>query len=260
MIRRLGVVLAVASIFGNALPGAAVAQSFNSPQGQAAKGFGQFGGQGQGDRSDRWRNNQPFEALSTPYMVRTGAVIPAMMVTPIISDLPGQIIGQVSQNVYDSATGRHLLIPQGARLIGTYSSDVAYGQERVLFAWQRIVFPDGRALDIGAMPGADGRGASGASDQVNNHYVRIFGSALLLSLVSAGFKLALPDDRDTEGRRTRSQSLSESVAEQLGQTAGEAIRKNMNIAPTLEIRPGFRVNVMVVKDLEFPGPYRPFGK
>jgi type IV secretion system protein TrbI len=137
---------------------------------------------------------------------------------------------------------------------------VAYGQSRILCAWQRIVFPDARALDIGAMPGADGAGVAGLGDQVNNHYLRVFGSALLLSGITAGFKMALPDDSQaTVGQqRSLSKSVGDAVAENLGQTANEMIRKNMTIAPTLEVRAGFRINVMVVKDLEFDRPYRAF--
>jgi type IV secretion system protein TrbI len=228
---------------------------------QAAQGYQQFGN---GSGGDRWRNPGTMEGLRSAYTVRTGFVIPAIMLTPINSDLPGTIIGQVSQNVYDTATGAHLLIPQGAKLIGSYSSDVAFGQDRVLFAWQRIVFPDGRALDIGAMPGVDGAGAAGASDQVNNHYFRIFGGALLLSLVSAGFTIATPTTQPVVPGQTQSPSdaVSTALAQQLSATANEMIKKNMNIAPTLEVRPGFRVNVMVVKDLEFEGPYspRPFSR
>lgn len=221
----------------------------------AQKGFGQFGGQGGADRSERWRNNQPVERQRTPYTIRTGWVIPATLLTPINSDLPGQIVGQVSHDVYDTATGYHLLIPQGSRLVGVYSSEVAYGQERVLFAWQRIVFPDGRAHDIGAMPGTDGTGASGVADRVNRHYLRIFGSALLMSVVSAGFKIAVPDEGGDGYQKSRASTASEALAENLGGAAGEMIRKNMSIAPTLEIRPGMRVNVMVTKDLELPEPY-----
>ncbi len=104
-------------------------------------------------------------------------------------------MAQVAQNVYDTPTGKHLFIPQGSRLVGSYSSDVAYGQARVLVAWQRIVFPDGKAMDIGAMPGADSAGYAGFNDQVNNHYVRLFGSAFLMS----GVRLA----RRTARARTR---------------------------------------------------------
>ena len=114
---------------------------------------------------------------STPYMLRACFVIPATLISGINSDLPGQIVAQVSQNVYDTPVGRYLLVPQGSRLIGSYDSKVAYGQGRVLVAWQRIVFPDGKALDMGAMPGSDGAGYAGLADKTNNHYLRIFGSA-----------------------------------------------------------------------------------
>ena len=122
------------------------------------------------DKSDRWQSDSKVEAPRTPYTLRAGSVIPATLISGINSELPGQIIGQISQNVYDTGTGKHLLLPQGSRLVGTYSSDVSYGQSRVMVAWQRIVFPDGKALDIGAMPGADGAGYSGFTDQVDNHY------------------------------------------------------------------------------------------
>ena len=102
-------------------------------------------------------------------------------------------MAQVAQNVYDTPTGRYLLIPQGARLVGRYASDVAYGQSRVLVAWQRLVFPDGKALDIGAMPGADSAGYAGFTDRVNHHYLRVFGSALLMSAVVAGITLSQDD-------------------------------------------------------------------
>ena len=117
------------------------------------------------------------------YEVKTGAVIPGIMVTGINSDLPGNIIAQVSQNVFDTATGNHLLLPQGAKLFGVYDSRVIYGQERVLVAWNRVVFPDGSAVTLGAMPGSDMSGYAGYTDKVNNHYLRIFGSAILMSMI-----------------------------------------------------------------------------
>ena len=120
------------------------------------------------------------------FELKTGAVIPGVMVTGINSDLPGNIIAQVSQNVFDSVTGKHLLLPQGAKLFGVYDSRVIYGQERVLVAWNRVVFPDGSSITLGAMPGSDMAGNAGYTDEVNNHYFRIFGSAVLMSLMSGG--------------------------------------------------------------------------
>ena len=218
-------------------------------------GYARFDNEG-----DRWRLDTEVEAPRSPYQLRAGFVVPATLISGINSDLPGQIIAQVSQHVYDSATGKHLLIPQGARLVGAYSSDVIYGQARVLVAWQRIVFPDGKALDIGAMPGADGAGYSGFHDRVNNHYFRIFASAFLMSGITAGISLSQEDSRDNGRleRKRASEAFSEALGQQLGQVTVEMIRKNLNIAPTLEIRPGYRFNVIVTKDMTFSKPYRAF--
>ncbi|HDZ5419532.1 TPA: TrbI/VirB10 family protein [Vibrio harveyi] len=219
-------------------------------------GYGQF----DSDGGDRWQLNSQMQAPRSPFELRAGFVIPATLISGINSDLPGQIMAQVSQNVSDTATGSHLLIPQGSRLIGSYSSDVAYGQERVLVAWQRIIFPDGKAMDIGSMPGADSSGYSGFHDQVNNHYLRIFGSAFLMSGITAGITLSQDNDNSSEGsdRQRASDALSEALGQHLGQVAVEMIRKNMNIAPTLEIRPGYRFNVIVTKDMTFSKPYSSF--
>lgn len=215
--------------------------------------------QANGSTGDRWRLDSPLQAPRSPYELRAGFVIPATLISGINSDLPGQIVAQVSQDVYDTATGKYKLVPQGSRLVGAYSSSVAYGQSRVLVAWQRIVFPDGKALDLGSMPGADGAGYAGFKDDVNNHYVRIFGSALLLSGVVAS--AAYSQNRNpsnTPTAPTAGSALSEALGQQLGQATAQMISKNLNIAPTLEIRPGFRFNVIVVKDLTFSKPYAAF--
>jgi type IV secretion system protein VirB10 len=217
---------------------------------------------GKGGQGDRWALDARPEAPRTPFELRAGFVVPATLISGINAELPGQIMAQVAQHVYDTATGRHLLIPQGARLVGTYSSEVAYGQARVLVAWQRIVFPDGKALDLGAMPGADSAGYAGFNDQVNNHYVRTFASALLMSAVTAGITLSQDNDSRSDHSRSDSQrasdALSEALGQQLGQVTAQMIAKNLNIAPTLAIRPGYRFNVTVTQDLTFSKPYRPF--
>lgn len=166
---------------------------------------------------------------------------------------------QISQNVYDTPTGKHLLIPQGARLVGEYSSQVQYGQSRVFAVWQRIIYPDGKALDIGSSPGSSGAGYAGFRDRVNNHYVRIFGSAIMMSAILAGVEMTQNNsNNDSENTQRMSDALSESLGQVLGGVIGEMLSKNMSIAPTIEIRPGYRLNVMLVKDLVFPGPYRSF--
>ncbi len=228
-----------------------------SSDGGDPSGIQQFAGDGSGDR---WSLNTHTEAPK-PFELRAGAVIPGVMISGVNSDLPGQIMGQVSQDVYDTATGKYLLIPQGSRLIGTYSSNIAYGQNAVLIAWQRIMFPDGKVRDIGAMPGADAAGYAGFRDKVNNHYVRIFASALLMSGVTAGVAYSQDKNNNSGGlysNPTASSELSQALGQQLGQVTGQMVAKNLNIAPTIEIRPGYRFNIIAVKDITFKKPYQSF--
>jgi type IV secretory pathway VirB10-like protein len=217
--------------------------------------FGQFAATEQGDR---WRLGSQPQPPRTPYELRAGFVVPATLISGVNAELPGQIMAQVSQDVYDTPLGKYKLIPQGSRLVGIYSSEIAYGQSRILVAWQRIVFPDGRAMDIGAMPGADGAGYAGFKDQVNNHYFRLFSSAFLMSAVTAGIAMSQPQTGNAYARPSASSAMSEALGQQLGQTTAQLISKNLNIAPTLEIRPGYRFNVMVTKDMTFSKPYKAF--
>ncbi len=218
----------------------------------------QFGNNGP---VDRWKLDQDIQAPRSRFEIRAGGVIPGVMISGVNSDLPGQIMGQVSQDVYDTATGKYLLIPQGTRLVGTYSSNVAYGQSALLIAWQRLVFPDGKALDINVMPGSDSAGYAGFRDQVNHHYLRILTSAILMSGVTAG--AAYATDRNSNSgsiytQPTISSELSQALGQQLGQVTAQIIAKNLNIAPTIAIRPGYRFNIIVVKDLDFTRPYQSF--
>ena len=195
-----------------------------------------------------------------PFELKTGAVIPGVMVTGINSDLPGNIIAQVSQNVFDSATGNHLLLPQGAKLFGVYDSRVIYGQERVLVAWNRVVFPNGSAITLGAMPGSDESGYAGYADKVDNHYLRIFGSAMLMSMMTGGMAYTMDslDNSSSESDKpTLQNEMGSALAAQLGQTTLQLLQNNLNIKPTLKIRPGYQFNVIVTKDLVFERPYRP---
>lgn len=194
------------------------------------------------------------QAPVTDFEVKTGTVIPAVMLTGLNSDLPGEIIAQVSQHVYDTATGRHVLIPQGSKLTGRYDSQVAYGQERILVVWDRLVYPDGSTVELGRMAGADQAGYGGFADQVNNHYVRVFGSAVLMSLISAGYGIAADDGNSAT--TSAAQSASSAVAQQLAQTTDRILRKNLNIQPTIEVRPGYVFNVIVNKDMRFLEPFQ----
>lgn len=184
--------------------------------------------------------------------VKAGTVIPGVMVGGVNSDLPGQIIGQVRENVYDTATGEHVLIPAAARLVGSYDSTVTMGQRRVLVAWSRLIYPDGSSVSLDLMPGADPSGYGGFADEVNNHYWRIFGNALLLSVFSAGLQLSQPQPNSTSNGYDSQQIMAAELGRQLGQLGSEMTRRNLDIQPTLEIRPGYRFNVMVTKDIVLP--------
>ncbi|HDU9451512.1 TPA: conjugal transfer protein TrbI [Campylobacter coli] len=185
--------------------------------------------------------------LST-YEIKVGWNIPAILITGVNSDLPGQILAQVTQNVYDSATGKYLLIPQGTKVVGAYSSNIIYGQSRLLVAWNKLIFPNGDTLNLDGMQGTSQDGYTGFEDQVDNHYFRIFGSAFLLSSISAG--IALSDNSDTNSEKeTASDKAIAQAIQQMGQVASEMIRKNMNISPTLKIRPGYKFNIFATKDI-----------
>ncbi|MES9966151.1 MAG: TrbI/VirB10 family protein [Sedimenticola sp.] len=188
---------------------------------------------------------------ASPAEIRSGTVIPAVMITGINSDLPGMIKAQVSQNVYDTATGRHLVIPQGSMLIGAYDSKVAFGQNRVLVAWNRLVFPDASAVELGNMPGNDISGYAGLADDVDNHYVRIFGSALLTSLISAGYAISTADEDKSDDEIT----VQNEVARSMSKATDQILKKNLNIQPTITVRPGLKFNVFVNKDIRFPKPF-----
>lgn len=207
---------------------------------------------------DGWVSPYTVEKGRT-YEVKTGTVVPGTLISGINSDLPGNIIAQVSQNVYDTATGRYLLIPQGAKLFGVYDSRVAYGQSRVLVAWNRIIFPDGSSVTLGSMPGADIAGFSGFEDEVNNHYLRIFGSAALMSIITGGMSYAVDEVSNSNNNNNNSTSVQDemaaALANQMGQTTLTLLQKNLSIAPTLEIRQGFQFNIVITKDVVFPNTY-----
>ena len=223
-----------------------------------------------GDNKDKWKNTAKVDVPKSPYLLRTGAVIPAILITGINSDLKGFIEAQVSENVYDTATGKFLLIPQGSRLFGAYNNGIVFGQRRVLVAWNRITFPDGKTLDIGSMSGTDFAGYSGFKDKVDNHFLRLFGSALLMSAITAGINLSQQGFMGTGGLygyggglghmygMNSSSVLSQSLGQGMGEAMQQLFRRNLNIAPTLKIRPGYVLNVMVSKDLIFSKPYRNF--
>jgi type IV secretory pathway VirB10-like protein len=183
----------------------------------------------------------------SPYQLMAGTIIPAALVTGINSDLPGEIIATVTQNVYDTVTGRYLLLPQGSRLLGQYDSQVTYGQRRVLLVWTRLLMPDGSSIVLERLPGVDMAGYSGVEDGVNWHWGRIFAGAALTTLLGVNAQLVAGNANANSGSiviATR-QSAQDSV-NQVGQ---QITRKNLSIQPTLTARPGLPLNVIVNKDI-----------
>jgi type IV secretion system protein VirB10 len=192
-------------------------------------------------------------APASSYVVQAGNVISASMITGIRSDLPGQITAQVAENVYDSPTGRFLLIPQGTRLIGIYDSQVAFGQSRVLLVWTRLIMPNGRSIVLERQPGADTAGYAGLEDEVDNHWGALFKGALLSTLLGVGSELG-----STSGTGSNSDvitALRRGSSDSLNQTGQKVVQRNLNIQPTLTIRPGFPVRVIVNRDLVLE-PYK----
>lgn len=197
-------------------------------------------------------------AQSSPNELKRGSVIPATLLSGINSDLPGRITAQVRQNVYDSATGHRLLIPQGAKLFGRYDAEVSFGQKRVLVVWTDIIFPNGSTLQIGGMAGVDSQGNGGLRDKVNNHFWRTFGSAVLVAAIGTGVDMALPESRTNAFGVSQSHpedAARRNFAETFGRVADKTIDRNLNVQPTLEIRPGYNFNVLVDQDIVFPGSF-----
>ncbi len=192
------------------------------------------------------------------YEVKTGTVIPGVLITSINSDLPGSMIAQVSKDVYDTASGGHMLIPQGTRIFGTFDSRIIYGQSRVLVAWTRLIFPDGSSMELPSMPGTDRIGASGFADKVNNHMVRTFGSAALMSLIVGGTAYAMNVATGDVSEDSLMAQLTANLANQIGQTSATLLEKNLSIQPTLEIRPGYQFNIVLTQDLVFENSYQPW--
>lgn len=188
----------------------------------------------------------------SPHELKRGSVIPATLITGINSDLPGRIIAQVSQHVFDSATGHRLLIPQGAKLLGRYDSGVSFGQSRVLVVWTDIIFPNGSTLQIGAMAGTDAQGYGGFRDKSERHYLRTFGSAALLAIIGAGIDMSIPESSTLAAQDTASDAARRNFAETFGRVAERTVSKNLDVQPTLSIRPGYKFNVLVDQDIVFP--------
>ncbi|MDT7529954.1 TrbI/VirB10 family protein [Sphingopyxis sp. SE2] len=219
-------------------PAPPAAQAINPPGAEApARTFRR------GDGPRRMDSGERIVPLASPYVVQAGNIIPAALITGIRSDLPGQITAQVTQNIYDSPTGRILLIPQGSRLIGEYDSEIVAGQNRVLLAWDRLTFPGGRSIALGRLPGADIAGMAGLADRTDHHWGHMFKAALISTLLGVGAELGADDD-DRLVRAIRSGSQ-----DSIGQTGRQIVERQLAIPPTITIRPGFAFRVIVTRDL-----------
>ncbi|MEY9181348.1 TrbI/VirB10 family protein [Bradyrhizobium sp. USDA 313] len=185
-----------------------------------------------------------LEAKASPYVVQAGTVIPAALITGIRSDLPGQVTAQITEAVYDSPSGKYLLVPQGAKLIGQYDSSVAFGQSRILLIWTRIIMPDGNSIVLERQPGADTGGYAGLEDEVDNHWGMLFKAAVLSTMLSVGAEAGT-----SQNENNLVQAIRSGASNSISQTGQQIVQRQLNIQPTLTIRPGFPVRVIVTRDL-----------
>jgi len=204
--------------------------------------------------STETRNSGNLQMPSSPYQVMAGTVIAGALVTGIKSDLPGDVIGTVTEPVYDTATGKFLLIPQGSRLLGKYNSQVSYGQSRVQVVWSRIILPDTSSLKLDNPAGTDPAGYSGLEDGVDWHWDRVFAGAALTTLLGVGAELAEPENRQNGNRIVI--AGRDSAQDSINQVGQEMTRRNVSIQPTLTGRPALPVRIIVNRDLVLR-PYQP---
>ena len=205
------------------------------------------GGASQPTESDRKLAVISADRVQAPVaksVLQAGAVIPAALLTGLRSDLPGQITAQVTEAVYDSPTGKILLIPQGARLIGQYDAQVAFGQNRALLVWNRVVMPNGRSIVLERQPGADPEGYAGLEDQVDNHWGALFKAALLSTILSVGSEAGTSNDENS-----LVDAIRRGASDSISQTGRQVVGRSLQVQPTITVRPGFPVRVIVTRDL-----------
>ena len=231
----------------------------NAPTRAANSGSGQ---NSQSAKSDFLTRGSDSAVLSShalqlpvsPYQLSAGTVISAALITGINSDLPGQILATVTEPVYDTRLGKYLLIPQGTRLIGEYDSQVAFGQRRVLLVWNRLIFPDASSLTLDRLAGVDAAGNAGLEDGVDRHWRQLLGGAMVSTLIGVAAELAAPDR--SNGQSPVVVSTRQSVQDSINQVGQELTRRNLNVQPTLTIRAGYPLRVIVSKDIVLR-PYQP---
>jgi type IV secretion system protein VirB10 len=187
---------------------------------------------------------------ASPYLLQAGAVIPAALLTGLRSDLPGQVTAQVTEDVHDSPTGKVLLIPQGARLVGQYDAQIAFGQSRALLVWNRLIMPNGRSIVLERQPGADPQGYAGLEDGVDNHWGMLFKAAILSTLLSVGSEAGTSNSENN-----LAQAIRQGASQSFNQVGEQVVGLSISVQPTITIQPGFPVRVLVTHDIVFE-PYQ----
>jgi type IV secretion system protein VirB10 len=250
-----------ASTASGAVP---ASQPTTGPAGGAAALAAPRGDQNQQDAKQAFLNSPVDRAIYSPdrlqtplspYELMAGTMIPAALITGLNSDLPGQVIAQVTQDVYDSVSGRYLLVPQGAKLIGKYDSVVAYGQSRVLLIWTRLILPDGSSVVLDNLPGADTQGYAGLKDGVDYHFWRLLRGVALSSLLGVSSALATNNVVGGTGTGNVIIALGQSGDQAANQAGQSIVSRDLGVQPTLTVRPGFPLDVMVNRDIVL----RPYG-
>ena len=198
---------------------------------------------GQQNLSDIY-NSHALQTPASPYQLMAGSVIAASLITGIKSDLPGLVVAQVTENVHDTVTGSILLVPQGSRLIGSYDSVVAFGQKRALLVWHRILMPDGSSIEIDNLPATDTAGYAGLEDEVDFHTWQVIKGVALATLLGVGTELRFGDSESDLVKAIR-----ESAQQNVSRAGQRITEKNLNIQPTITVRPGWPLRVIVCKDL-----------
>jgi type IV secretion system protein VirB10 len=197
------------------------------------------------------------EAPLSRYEIKAGWEIPAVLEQSLNSDLPGELKALVTANVYDTATGMYLLIPQGSRLIGKYDSRISYGQDGVQVAWNRIIYPDASSVDLDGMVGLDSHGNAGLRDKVDHHYKRLIGFSALTSMFTAAFAVSQRTNQNVLAYPSPGQVASQAVGQELSQTGAQITRRNLNVQPTVKVPVGYKFTVRVNRDILFEEPYQP---
>jgi type IV secretion system protein VirB10 len=250
----LQAVAAKANLETGASPGTAPAESPSADDQNSQARKEAFLAQARKSVPDDYLKSTRVPPLSK-YEIKAGWEIPAVLEQGLNSDLPGELKALVDSNVYDTATGRYVLIPQGARLVGRYNSVIGYGQNGVQVVWNRIIYPDASSIDLSGMVGQDTQGNSGLRHSVDNHYKRLVGFAVLTSLFNAAFELSQSHRGTVLQVPGPGEVAGSAVARDVTQLGAEVARRNLNIQPTIKVPAGYKFNVRVNRDIVFESPY-----